>query len=403
MVLRLSRQGVHTPGIQDSHGREGAARPSRHHHAHLSPAQQLRPQGFLREEQARRVADGRRGSGTLQHNQNVQFRQEVSSRLTADATISEDKMVQQESEPLKQLVSVPLQARGHKFQERFWATAPAGVAEGPALPQADLQKHHRRRPEEADHHGQPGGHAAEGPGEDPLTPSTPHRFGCDELFSSTFLILSLLGDRCSAPSPMSRCAAGAGRPASPTRTTRDRRAMSSSRPRCPRADTPSPIRCTPKRVSFRFGSFRRSAAAGCRCVAHPGLFALPVPLSASELSLTEVRDKVPPLRRLEAGLMPLPDTAGGLEWSSLVSAAKAYEGEAWRPAERLLLRRFRSSLNSRASAAAQRAVSLFTLTEPQAGGADARALASPVQFHTPQTPRTTPTFSGCVATADSAS
>lgn len=55
---------------------------------------------------------------------------------------------------------------------------------------------------------------------------------------------------------------------------------------------------------------------------------LSVPLSASELSLTEVRDKVPPLRRLDPGLMPLPDTAGGLEWSSLVSAAKAYEGKA---------------------------------------------------------------------------
>lgn len=53
-----------------------------------------------------------------------------------------------------------------------------------------------------------------------------------------------------------------------------------------------------------------------------------MPLSASELSLTEVRDKVPPLRRLDPSLMPLPDTAGGLEWSSLVSAAKAYEGEA---------------------------------------------------------------------------
>lgn len=53
-----------------------------------------------------------------------------------------------------------------------------------------------------------------------------------------------------------------------------------------------------------------------------------VPLSASELSLTEVRDKVPPLRRLDPGLMPLPvDTACGLEWSSLVNAAKAYEGE----------------------------------------------------------------------------
>lgn len=54
---------------------------------------------------------------------------------------------------------------------------------------------------------------------------------------------------------------------------------------------------------------------------------LPVPLSASELSLTEVRDKVPPLRRLDPGLMPLPDTACGLEWSSLVNAAKAYEGK----------------------------------------------------------------------------
>uniref|UniRef100_A0A674A150 Signal induced proliferation associated 1 like 3 n=1 Tax=Salmo trutta TaxID=8032 RepID=A0A674A150_SALTR len=55
--------------------------------------------------------------------------------------------------------------------------------------------------------------------------------------------------------------------------------------------------------------------------------AWPVPLSASELSLTEVRDKVPPLRRLDPGLMPLPDTACGLEWASLVNAAKAYEGE----------------------------------------------------------------------------
>lgn len=71
---------------------------------------------------------------------------------------------------------------------------------------------------------------------------------------------------------------------------------------------------------------------------------LPVPLSASELSLTEVRDKVPPLRRLDPGLMPLPDTAGGLEWSSLVSAAKAYEGEAGdQPAVALLP--LRSSLS----------------------------------------------------------
>ncbi|KAK7160088.1 hypothetical protein R3I93_007902 [Phoxinus phoxinus] len=92
-----------------------------------------------------------------------------------------------------------------------------------------------------------------------------------------------------------------------------------------------------------------------------------VPLSASELSLTEVRDKVPPLRRLDPGLMPLPDTACGLEWSSLVNAAKAYE--------------------------VQRAVSLFSLSESHAGSNELRPVISPVPFHTPQTPRTTPTFS----------
>lgn len=48
------------------------------------------------------------------------------------------------------------------------------------------------------------------------------------------------------------------------------------------------------------------------------------------------------------------------------------------------------------SVAAQRAVSLFSLTEPQVGGSDMRPVISPVQFHTPQTPRTTPTFSGWV-------
>lgn len=65
----------------------------------------------------------------------------------------------------------------------------------------------------------------------------------------------------------------------------------------------------------------------CLLTAAVVLFCPSVPLSASELSLTEVRDKVPPLRRLDPGLMPLPDTACGLEWSSLVNAAKAYEGE----------------------------------------------------------------------------
>lgn len=74
------------------------------------------------------------------------------------------------------------------------------------------------------------------------------------------------------------------------------------------------------------------AACSCPCLMRRGLLltaaVVPsVPLSASELSLTEVRDKVPPLRRVDPGLMPLPDTACGLEWSSLVNAAKAYEGE----------------------------------------------------------------------------
>lgn len=50
----------------------------------------------------------------------------------------------------------------------------------------------------------------------------------------------------------------------------------------------------------------------------------PATISASELSLTDGRDR--PLRRLDPGMMPLPDTAAGLEWSSLVNAAKAYEG-----------------------------------------------------------------------------
>lgn len=46
-------------------------------------------------------------------------------------------------------------------------------------------------------------------------------------------------------------------------------------------------------------------------------------ISTSELSLADGRDR--PLRRLDPGMMPLPDTAAGLEWSSLVNAAKAYE------------------------------------------------------------------------------
>ncbi|KAM9318088.1 signal-induced proliferation-associated 1-like protein 3 [Pholidichthys leucotaenia] len=109
-----------------------------------------------------------------------------------------------------------------------------------------------------------------------------------------------------------------------------------------------------------------------------------VPLSASELSLTEARDKVPPLRRLDPSLMPLPDTACGLEWSSLVNAAKAYEARGAGS----------TTLANLTAPGAQRAISLFSLTEPPVGGPDVRPVISPVQFQTPQTPRTTPTFSG---------
>ncbi|XP_066098240.1 signal-induced proliferation-associated 1-like protein 3 isoform X3 [Saccopteryx bilineata] len=91
--------------------------------------------------------------------------------------------------------------------------------------------------------------------------------------------------------------------------------------------------------------------------------------SASELSLADGRDR--PLRRLDPGMMPLPDTAAGLEWSSLVNAAKAYE--------------------------VQRAVSLFSLNDP-ALSPDMPPAHSPVHSHLnlergPPTPRTTPTMS----------
>ncbi|XP_051018735.1 signal-induced proliferation-associated 1-like protein 3 [Acomys russatus] len=92
-------------------------------------------------------------------------------------------------------------------------------------------------------------------------------------------------------------------------------------------------------------------------------------ISASELSLADGRER--PLRRLDPGMMPLPDTATGLEWSSLVNAAKAYE--------------------------VQRAVSLFSLNDP-ALSPDIPPAHSPVHSHLslergPQTPRTTPTMS----------
>lgn len=48
--------------------------------------------------------------------------------------------------------------------------------------------------------------------------------------------------------------------------------------------------------------------------------------SASDSSLTDIqetrRQPIP-----DPGLMPLPDTASDLDWSNLVDAAKAYEGE----------------------------------------------------------------------------
>ncbi|XP_067316976.1 signal-induced proliferation-associated 1-like protein 3 [Anolis sagrei] len=91
-------------------------------------------------------------------------------------------------------------------------------------------------------------------------------------------------------------------------------------------------------------------------------------ISASELSLSDARDKS--LRRIDPGLMPLPDTATGLEWSSLVSAAKAYE--------------------------VQRAVSLFSLNDAVLSP-DVPSAHSPVLAHLSlerqPTPRTTPTMS----------
>ncbi|XP_074872054.1 signal-induced proliferation-associated 1-like protein 3 isoform X3 [Carettochelys insculpta] len=91
-------------------------------------------------------------------------------------------------------------------------------------------------------------------------------------------------------------------------------------------------------------------------------------ISSSELSLSDGRDK--PTRRLDPGLMPLPDTAAGLEWSSLVSAAKAYE--------------------------VQRAVSLFSLNDsalsPGAAPAHGPGPTCP-SLERQLTPRTTPTMS----------
>ncbi|CAJ0948931.1 unnamed protein product [Ranitomeya imitator] len=96
----------------------------------------------------------------------------------------------------------------------------------------------------------------------------------------------------------------------------------------------------------------------------PGMPEKSATISSSELSLTEIRDSNS--RHGDAGMMPLPDTAAGLEWSSLVSAAKAYE--------------------------VQRAASLFSLNEValtpvQSGG------TAHLSLERQHTPRTTPTSS----------
>ncbi|XP_077141662.1 signal-induced proliferation-associated 1-like protein 3 isoform X3 [Ranitomeya variabilis] len=96
----------------------------------------------------------------------------------------------------------------------------------------------------------------------------------------------------------------------------------------------------------------------------PGMPEKSATISSSELSLTEIRDSNS--RHVDAGMMPLPDTASGLEWSSLVSAAKAYE--------------------------VQRAASLFSLNEValtpvQSGG------TAHLSLERQHTPRTTPTSS----------
>lgn len=86
----------------------------------------------------------------------------------------------------------------------------------------------------------------------------------------------------------------------------------------------------PEQEELAWGPFSTSRAACIGWLMGLGASSLSAAtVSASELSLTEVRDQS--LRRLDPALMPLPDTAAGLEWSSLVSAAKAYEGKGVHP------------------------------------------------------------------------
>lgn len=67
-------------------------------------------------------------------------------------------------------------------------------------------------------------------------------------------------------------------------------------------------------------ALRRAGEASYPLSLPPGEF------SASDSSLTDVQEsRRPPMP--DPGLMPLPDTAADLDWSNLVDAAKAYEGE----------------------------------------------------------------------------
>lgn len=70
------------------------------------------------------------------------------------------------------------------------------------------------------------------------------------------------------------------------------------------------------------GTFLRASAVATSCPVVPSVGEF----SASDSSLTDIqetrRQPIP-----DPGLMPLPDTASDLDWSNLVDAAKAYEGE----------------------------------------------------------------------------
>lgn len=135
-----------------------------------------------------------------------------------------------------------LQAGGYKFKERVWTTSAPSVTERPALSAADVQKHHRRRPEETDHHGQPGRDSTKRSSEGHTITRRPlyQVLVFLHLITVTVCPRSLPDELCSAPSQMSRCAAGAERPASPTLRTSRPPLTYCSPARCPRADTPPP-------------------------------------------------------------------------------------------------------------------------------------------------------------------